>query len=375
MRLRSIVLGLGAMVAAGVAAPAAGQAPAVAPSAPAPDYRKAADWLCRPGKESLCVTQLDAVRVEGGATQAEPFKAATDAPVDCFYVYPTVSRDPTPFSDLQPGPEEFGVVKAQAARFSSRCRVFAPLYRQVTLAGLNASMRGGAQTDWAPAYQDVLAAWKDYLAHDNKGRGVLLIGHSQGSIMLGRLIAEEIEGKPVQQQVVAAYLAGHPQITVPTGSAVGGTFKVMPLCRSNAQIGCILAWSSYDGSAMPSARVFQPAPDPGLESVCTNPAALGGGKALLDAYVARPRGAAESDPPFVHDIGGFSGECVSDEKGAALAVSVTPGPGDAQRQALLTATSSRSPSWGLHTLDISLAEGTLLTLADRQIAAYRAEAQ
>ena len=357
------------------AAPAAAQVPAVVPASPAPDYRTDDVWLCRPGKMALCTTGLEALRIDGsGAPKAEGFTPAADPKVDCFYVYPTVSRDTTPLSDLNAGPEEFGVVKAQFARFAARCRVFAPLYRQVTLAALGSGRSGGGEIDWSPAYKDVLAAWKDYLARDNHGRGVLLVGHSQGSILLSRLIAEEIEGRPVQKQVIAAYLAGHPQITVPLNGEVGGTFKTTPLCRSASQTGCVIAWSSYDASAMPATRIFERAPDPGLSSVCVNPAALAGGKAPLDAYLSKPRDAPEGSPPFVHDVGGFTGECISDEKGSVLAVSVVPGaPGAALRQTLLTAVTGRSPTWGLHGLDVSLTEGSLLTLADSQIAAYLAK--
>ena len=44
--------------------------------------------------------------------------------------------------------------------------------------------------------RDVRAAWREYLANHNKGRPFVLIGHSQGSLMLQQLIAHEIEGKP-----------------------------------------------------------------------------------------------------------------------------------------------------------------------------------
>jgi len=37
-------------------------------------------------------------------------------------------------------------------------------------------------------FRDVLAAWTHYLRYDNHGRSVVLIGHSQGSRMLMRLI-------------------------------------------------------------------------------------------------------------------------------------------------------------------------------------------
>lgn len=377
MRLGLLWAGLSAFL--GLAGAASAQVPAVITPptmGPAPDYRQDSAWLCRPGETRICVIGLDAVKVDAtGGRTPEPFTPATDPKVDCFYIYPTVSKDPTPFADLTPGPEEVSVVKSQIARFTAKCRVYAPLYRQVTLAGLNApSAKGGAAIDWSPPYVDVLAAWRDYLARDNKGRGVILIGHSQGSIMLARLIAEEIEGKPVAKRLIAAYLAGHPQVTVPAGADVGGTFKSTPLCRAATQTGCIVVWSSYDASAMPPFRIFERAPAAGMTAACVNPAALAGGKAPLDSYLARPKAASETDPPYVHDAGGYQGECVTDALGSVLKVSVDPSrPFADLRQALLTSVASRSPTWGLHGLDVTLTEGSLLSLADQQIAAYLAK--
>src|SRR5260370_17865241 len=99
--------------------------------------------------------------------------------MDWFYVYPTVSNDPTPNSDMIPGPEEKGVVRAQFARFASQCRPFAPMYRQITLTALRAMLAGTPMAADRPlAYNDVLDALNYYLEHDNKGRGVGVIGHS-----------------------------------------------------------------------------------------------------------------------------------------------------------------------------------------------------
>ena len=112
----------------------------VAPLAQAPapnNYSHPKTWLCRPGGHDACDVDLAATIVTAdGTLQREAFTADANAPIDCFYVYPTVSTDPPPFSDMTADPAELNVVRQQFARFTSVCRPYAPLYRQMTLAGL-----------------------------------------------------------------------------------------------------------------------------------------------------------------------------------------------------------------------------------------------
>jgi hypothetical protein len=92
-----------------------------------------------------------------GTLTREDWKANPNAPIDCFYVYPTVSTDTGGNSDMNAGPEENGVVRAQLARFASQCRVFAPLYRQATLTALRAAATANPiAVDRALGYNDVL---------------------------------------------------------------------------------------------------------------------------------------------------------------------------------------------------------------------------
>lgn len=81
-----------------------------------PDYADPARWLCLPGAANdLCHGDLDATVVYAdGTTEIEPHVFAKDPPLDCFYVYPTVSTDPSGNSDLLPGKEEISVTKNQA---------------------------------------------------------------------------------------------------------------------------------------------------------------------------------------------------------------------------------------------------------------------
>ena len=66
----------------------------------------------------------------------------------------------------------------------------------------------GGRLNHGMHYDDVLDAWNYYLEHDNGGRGVVLIGHSQGSFILDELIRNEMDGKPVQSRIVSVIAPG-----------------------------------------------------------------------------------------------------------------------------------------------------------------------
>ena len=261
----------------------------VAASAQAPDYRDGTNWLCRPGRQDACVVDLTtAIVAADGTFTRETWKPNPNAPIDCFYVYPTVSADATLNSDMNAGPEERRVVRSQFARFGSQCRLYAPTYRQISLAGLRAGVFGPVDgsdllatvtgtRERAIAYKDVLDAWTSYLQHDNHGRGVVLIGHSQGAFLLAELIRNEIDGKPPQSRLVSAMLLG---MSLPVGA-----FHHVPLCRSPTQIGCIVSYAAFRAAAPPPANpLFGRVAGENMIAACTNPAALAGGTGELHAY-------------------------------------------------------------------------------------------
>jgi hypothetical protein len=148
-----------------------------------------------------------------GTQTVQQSAPAANPKIDCFYVYPTVSQQATPNANLTIDPAERSVAIAQASRYSQVCRVFAPMYRQITIAGLNSTNT----TPGKIAFQDVLSAWKDYLARYNDGRGVVLIGHSQGSFHLRQLISKYIDANSsVRGRIVSAILLGG-NVVVPSG--------------------------------------------------------------------------------------------------------------------------------------------------------------
>ena len=366
-------------------------APAVAaPAAPAPstraatDYGVASHWLCRPGRDDICAQPL--VAASPGRDKPSSLRPDPAAPVDCFYVYPTISFDSTGNSDLVAGPEEKRAAQHQLAPFGSECRLFAPMYRQVTLAGLRSRLTGTPlAVDAQMAYDDVRAAWNHYLAHDNKGRQVVLIGHSQGARMLADLIAREIEGKPVQRQIVSALLVGA-NIAVPRGRDVGGVFKSMPLCRDTAQTGCVVAYTSFRADAPPPADTLfgriGGADASAYEVACTNPAALAGGAGMLRPFLPL-RANLLGQPTLAGDWGRraqateaafaalppLSAACVQADGASYLAVQL---PADVPGDVTLGGQVQRN--WGLHLVDMNLAMGNLVQIVRQQSRARTAGA-
>ncbi len=363
---------------------------AAAASAPAPnDYGLDQNWLCRPDRRDACTIPLDATAIApDGTMTVQSFKAAKAPEADCFYVYPTVSFDRTGNSDMVANDEERKVIEAQFARFGSQCRTFAPLYRQITLTALQAAMFGSPiPADRELNYADVRTAWRHYLAKDNGDRPFVLVGHSQGAGLLKRLVAEEIDGKPVASLMLSAMLIGN-NILVAKGKDTGGDFKATPLCRKPSQTGCVIAYVSFRDTLPPPAKTrFGKSDKPDLEVACTNPAALGGGKADMNGAFAAGRSwemARDTGPwsksgtpktAFVTLPGLLSAQCANTDGANYLSVHVNADPADARTDDVpgdVVAGKTVLADWGLHLIDVSLAYDDLVGLVPQQLTAWKA---
>ncbi len=346
--------------------------PSAAGAAPGPV------WLCKPGlRANPCTPGLSTTRFSpsGRSLGRETVRAVRNPKFDCFYVYPTVSDQKTVQANLHIDPVERSIALYQAARYSQVCRVFAPMYRQATLSAIGSpALRTAAIR---AAYTDLLKSWRNYLQRYNKGRGVVLIGHSQGSFVLRQLVTSEIDPKPaLRSRLISALLLGG-NVTVRRGRDVGGDFKHVPACHSKTQLGCVVAFSTFN-AAVPSNSLFGRTTAAGRQVLCTNPAALGGGSGVLDPiFPSEPfapgstlsvgialLGVTLPTAPttWISAPGSYRARCSSAGGANVLQVSALRGAP--------TPKASPDPTWGLHLMDANIALGNLVELVRGQGAAY-----
>jgi len=370
--IRNALLAAAALVAS---APASAQ-PAADSSAV--DYTSATNWLCLPGRSDNCSTPLPTTALNpNGYGSVGRSEVAKDPPLDCFYVYPTVSNDRGMNSDLNVDGSERGVVQVQFARFAGVCRTYAPVYRQMTLGAVAAAATGADMHQPAAlAYGDVANAWRTYLAKYNKGRPFVLVGHSQGSLMLQLLIQHEIEGKPIAKQMQLAMLPGF-NLYVPQGKRVGGTLKSTPVCGSPTETGCVMTWVSFrERNVPPIGAIFGNAPVPGMTVACANPAKPGSTSwEPLDSYwssnFSRPvpggpiTWSTEGAPPtpFVRTEGLVSARCVNDGQLGYLSIRTNADPNDKRTDRVYGEVGILGmfiPGWGMHLADVAEAQGDMI---------------
>jgi hypothetical protein len=181
-------------------------------------------------------------------------------------------------------------------------------------------------------------------------------------------------------------------VTVRRGSDRGGVFRRIRLCRRAGQLSCVLAFSTFNETP-PDPSLFGRGANrrvaeflrlPGaskLETACTNPAALGSRRSapLTPVVPSEPfapgtliaAGIAVLGLPwptasttFIQSRGGFTGHC--SRAGGAHVLRIASAPGTP------VPNPSPTPEWGLHLIDVNIAQGDLLNVVRRQIRVHGA---
>jgi len=222
---------------------------------PAADYTLASNWMCDPAKVDFC----DLVPLFSGLIDEQE-----SAEVDCFALQPTSYLDGNTWNaDINyQGMRNLAnlIGKSIFTAFNGSCRIYAPHYRQVHL---KAFMEPGdfAEGPMAVAYEDVEASFDYYLEEIDVGRSLVLVGHSQGSKHMERLIRERVLGTELQDRLVVAYLIGGE--LKPQAKMFGTS---IPYCQSASSFGCITGYRTLALGATAGAFTR---PLDGLQ--CTNP--------------------------------------------------------------------------------------------------------
>lgn len=364
------------------------------------DYSKDINWLCKPKRVDACELDLSATSIpaDGSETVVPFIRTGNEKKIDCFYIYPTVSLQDAESSNLEQESAQFSRIRSQFSRYANSCRLFAPMYRQVTLKlmaeyatdlkAFNPNKVMAAAPQYKTAYEDVLAAWKHYLENDNQGRGVILIGHSQGSFLLRDLIKREIDGTDLQRKLVSAHLGGV-VIAASEGDPNKNEFKTIPACTNSNQTGCFISYSSFEASAPPPewSQAFGMSKVEGTVNNCSNPAEISGDDGKLIPYIDTSRltddgkstlqwtdGSKPIATPFVTLPDFYQATCVERPDGAGyLAIDyIDKNDNDDLRlknmPGHVVVASTLLSNWGIHDADMELFMGNLVKIASEQAA-------
>jgi Protein of unknown function (DUF3089) len=205
-------------------------------SAQSPDFSQLTAWAAHPKK----VDPADELLVAGLVNVQDTSQ------VDVFFIYPTMYQGKnfkrtTSNARLDHAAlnEEILTkpIKFQASAFNGVGKVYAPFYRQAHIDYYWDKDMVAAKNAFDTAYNDVVAAFKHYINYENKGRRFIIAGHSQGTTHAIRLIKEELDGKPLSQQLIVAYLIGMPVLK--------NEYKTIQPCQSPDQTGCFCTWRTF----------------------------------------------------------------------------------------------------------------------------------
>lgn len=225
------------------------------------DYRQEAHWAALPQRADAA----DRVPLKSSYRDGQD-----SARADVFFIHPTVYTGQPPADNAWNADLRDSVLNAavdnstilnQASVFNGACRVYAPRYRQAHYAVFTTPDTATARQALDLAYADVRAAFRHYLEQFNQSRPIVIAGHSQGTVHAVRLLQEFFDGKPLQAQLVAAYLVGKP---VPPG-----TFGSLKPIERPGQPGTYAAWCTFARGFTPTSRFYTDGLTAG--TVSTNP--------------------------------------------------------------------------------------------------------
>ena len=236
--------------------------PAIAPNV----YASRGMWLARPD-----------IRGNPALWTPAGYKPNPEAKAAVFFIHPTSylnrARWNAPLDDAEANARAALFLRGQASAFNGVGAIWAPRYRQATFGAFLTDSKE-ALAARRLAYDDVAAAFDEFLREIGPDRPIILAGHSQGALHLTHLLHDRIAGTPLARRIVAAYVVGWPVSKTADLPALG-----LPECATPDQTGCILSWQTFAEPADPSlifdaydaTNGFTGTSRKGTALVCTNP--------------------------------------------------------------------------------------------------------
>ena len=172
-------------------------------------------------------------------------KEKRDTLVDVFFLHPTIYtmklKDSSLNADIDDeylnAKTDYSSILYQASVFNQHAKIYAPRFREAHISAYFPKDTLAALKAFDLAYDDVVTAFEYYLKNYNHGRPIIIASHSQGSTHALRLLKDFFENKPLQKQLVAAYVIG---MVIPQNF-----FSSLQMCEDSLQTGCVCGWRTF----------------------------------------------------------------------------------------------------------------------------------
>jgi len=202
-----------------------------------PDYFQNEAWAALPTK----IDAADKIPLKSKLSDSQ-----NDAKADVFFLHPTTfTYQPknqyewnADINDAELNEKtDNSTILNQATAFNASGKIYAPRYRQAHYYSFVTPNADDKKQALDLAYSDIKAAFEYYLKNWNQGRPIIIASHSQGTVHAKRLLKEFFDGKPLQKQLVEAYLIGI--ATQPD------TFENIKPSNAPNEIGGFVSWNTY----------------------------------------------------------------------------------------------------------------------------------
>jgi len=175
-----------------------------------------------------------------------------DTSVDVFFIHPTMYTFKIKSGKMNADIDDeyinaktdYSTILYQSSVFNQQARIFAPRYREAHISAYLFKDSIKSKNAFDLAYNDIKEAFEYYLDHYNNGRPIIIASHSQGTTHAIRLLKDFFENKPLEKQLVVAYIVG---MEIPKESFTG-----LKICADSLETGCICGWRTLRRNYLPS---------------------------------------------------------------------------------------------------------------------------